>query len=158
VVWTVAVVGLLAPLASQLLLFPYNYTYYNAAAAIRPIDGTWPTDYWRASGRELMQRLPVTGPESCAYEQSRKGELHACSQEPMFAPYVGERGTSAVAGELAPGQYWLVRENQGRTEVPAGCTLHDEITRRLFWQTITIGQIMKCNADAVVPPNGNLGS
>jgi hypothetical protein len=156
VLWVLVGVGLVAPAVSQALLYPYNYVYYNAATALRPIDNTWPTDYWRASANELIRRVPAEGPESCAYEQSRKGEAMPCSDQPMFEPYLDERGSEAIPGTLAPGQYWLVRENQGRTTIPAGCVLHDEITRRLFWQTITIGQIMACDADAVVPPNGEL--
>ncbi|MCH9816322.1 MAG: hypothetical protein K0U64_07695, partial [Actinomycetia bacterium] len=61
-------------------------------------------------------------------------------------------------GKLSDGDYWLVRENQGRTEIPEGCVLHDSITRPLFWQTITIGQIFQCQEDAVIPANGNLPS
>jgi hypothetical protein len=72
----------------------------------------------------------------------------------MFKPYLDERGSDATPGELEPGQYWLVRENQGSTDLPQGCVLHDAITRPLFWQTVTIGQIMRCDADAIVPNNG----
>jgi len=152
--WSAVGLGLVAPTVSQVLLYPYTYTYYNAATALRPIDNTWPTDYWRASSNELMRRLPAEGPESCAYEQTRKGQRMPCSNEPMFEPYLSQRGVDALPGTLEPGQYWLVRENQGRTTIPEGCVVHDEITRPLFWRTITIGQILRCDADAVIPPNG----
>jgi hypothetical protein len=154
--WIAVGLGLAAPMVSQALLYPYNYVYYNAITALRPIDDTWPTDYWRASSNELMRRLPADGPESCAYEQTRKGERSTCSTEPMFSPYVDERGTLAKPGTLGDEQYWVVRENQGRTTIPEGCTLHDQVTRPLFWQEITIGQILVCDADAVIPPNGEL--
>jgi len=154
-VWVVVSLGLVGPTVSQLLLYPYTYVYYNAAAAVRPIDNTWPTDYWRASSNELMRRLPAEGAESCAYEQSREGQWMPCSDQPMFEPYLDQRGADALPGTLEPGQYWVVRENQGRTTIPEGCVVHDEITRPLFWQTITVGQILRCDADAVIPPNGN---
>ena len=157
VMWSVVGIGLISPMVSQVLLFPYTYAYFNVVAALQPIDGTWSTDYWRASSNEIMRRLPADGPESCAYEQSRKDELHPCALEPMFVPYLDERGTAARPGGLEPGQYWLVRENEGYTVIPPGCTLHDDITRPLFGQTITIAQIMRCDADAVVPANGELG-
>ncbi len=154
--WSLVSIGVLVPTVAQALLYPYTYVYYNAAAALRPIDGNWPTDYWRASSNELMRKIPADGPESCAYEQTRKGEFMPCSNEPMFEPYLNERGAQAQPGELSEGQYWLVRENQGRTTVPEGCVVHDSITRPLFWQTITIGQIFQCDSDAVIPPNGDL--
>lgn len=154
VILTIAAVGLLAPTAAQIFLFPYTYSYYNAVTALRPIDGNWPTDYWRASSNELMRRLPADGPESCAYEQGRNEMLMPCSDQPMFKPYLNERGVDALPGSPEPGQYWLVRENQGSVTIPAGCAIQDEITRQLFWQTITIGQILRCDADAVVPANG----
>jgi hypothetical protein len=152
--WVVTALGMVVPTISQVLLFPYSYSYYNAVTALRSIDGNWPTDYWRASSNDLMRRLPATGPESCAYEQGRNGQLMPCSDQPMFKPYLDERGSAATPGELEPGQYWLVRENQGSTDLPQGCVLHDAITRPLFWQTVTIGQIMRCDADAIVPNNG----
>lgn len=145
--WAVVIVGVVAPVITQVRLFPYNYVGFNAVASAWPISENWSTDYWRASGRELIERLPP-GAESCAYEQSRKGELHPCSAEPMFAPYVPDRGTSAKPGSLGPGEFWMVRENQGITEIPAGCTLHDEITRPLWGQEVTIGQIMRCSSSA----------
>ena len=156
--WVLVAVGLVVPMVTQALLYPYTYVYYNAAAALRPIDGNWPTDYWRASSNEMMRKLPDDGPESCAYEQTRKGEFMPCSNEPMFEPYLPERGSEALPGTLSNGEYWLVRENQGRTEIPQGCVLHDSISRPLFWQTITIGQIFQCQEDAVIPANGNLPS
>jgi hypothetical protein len=152
-IWIAAALGLAVPTAAQLSLFPYAYSYYNAVTALRPIDGNWPTDYWRASSNDLMRQLPADGPESCAYEQGRNERLMPCSDQPMFKPYLDQRGIDALPGELDPGQYWLVRENQGSTAVPEGCTLHDSITRQLFWQTITIGQIMRCEPNATIPAN-----
>lgn len=154
VILTAAAVGLVAPTAAQMLLFPYTYSYYNAVTALQPINGNWPLDYWRASSNELMRRLPAKGPESCAYEQGRNERLMPCSDQPMFKPYLAERGIDARPGFLEPGEYWLVQENQGSVTIPDGCVIHDEITRQLFWQKITIGQILRCDGDAVVLANG----
>ena len=148
--WSVVALGLIAPLLTQMRLFPYNYVALNAVASIQPVEDHWPTDYWRASSRDLMRKLPAEGFESCAYEQARAGEPHACSQEPMFVPFLDSRGVDAKAGTLAPGEYWVVRENQGKTDVPSECRIHDEITRPLWGQTVIIGQIMACT-DNVSP-------
>lgn len=156
-IFGVSAIGLVVPTVAQVALFPYTYSYYNAATAIGPIDGNWPTDYWRASSNELMRRLPAQGPESCAYEQGRSGKLMPCSDQPMFKPYLAERGTESIPGRLKPGSYWLLRENQGSTTLPKGCTIHDAITRKLFWRTLTIGQIMECDERASLEVNGGVG-
>jgi len=149
--WVAVLVGILTPLVAQASLFPYNYTFYNAGAALRPIDGNWPTDYWRASSRELWERLPATGLSACAYESYRYNTLKRCEDEGMFQPYLDRRGLAAKPGALEPGQIWLVRENQGVTDPGPGCEVHDEITRPLFHQTIVIGQILKCDYPAAWP-------
>ncbi len=146
VLWSVIMIGLLAPLLAQVRLFPYNYTYFNEIASVKPIDGNWPTDYWRASSRELLAHVPEDGPESCGFEQLQKGEFFPCSEQPMFTPYLNERGTEAIQGTLEEGQYWFVRENSGNLELPPGCVLHDTITRSLIFRDITIGQIAKCDS------------
>jgi hypothetical protein len=147
VFWLLVVIGVVIPTISQATLFPYNYTWLNGITASKPIDGLWSTDYWRQSGRELISRTPA-GVESCRYEQFRKSELHACSQEPMFTPYLEQRASQAKSATLAAGEYWLIWENQGVTDIPAGCELFDQISRRLFLQTVVIGQIAKCKMKA----------
>jgi hypothetical protein len=153
-IWIAAALGLVVPTAAQVALFPYTYAYYNAATALAPIDGNWPTDYWRASSNELMRRLPAQGLESCAYEQGRNARIMPCSDQPMFKPYLTERGIDARPGVLEPGQYWLVRENQGSVTVPNGCVIHDNITRQLFWQRVTIGQVMLCDSNGILLRHG----
>lgn len=156
--WSAVVVGLVVPMVSQAMLFPYNFTYFNAAAALRPIDGNWPTDYWRASGREML-RLTPPGRESCGYDQLQKGEFRPCSDQSMFEPFLAERSSSAGSVPLADNEYWFIRENNGVLYLPPGCRPFDTIERRLFWQTITIGQIAICDdridtgiRDSINPP------
>ena len=152
--WVAVTLGVVVPTVSQVTLFPYNYTWLNGVTASQSIEGMWPTDYWRQSARELIARTPQAGVESCRYEQGRKGELHSCELEPMFIPFADERGTLAKAGSLESGQYWLIWENQGLTDIPQGCTLHDEITKQLFFQSVVIGQIAKCDQMSALNPAG----
>jgi hypothetical protein len=147
-VWAIVVALMVVPLIGALQLMPYTYVYMNAAASLSPIDERWPTDYWRASSNELMRRLPAQGPESCAYEQATWGESTPCAEQPMFRPYLDERGDLARESLLGPGQYWLVRENQGVVEPPEGCTLEDSIVRSNLWRNVTIGQVFRCETDA----------
>lgn len=142
--WALVGIGVIAPLVVQMRLFPYNYAFYNVVATAQGIENRWPTDYWRASSNELMRRLPAEGQEYCAYESGRKKEPSECAIEGMFQPYLPERGVDARPGALPEGGWWLVRENQGLTETPEGCTLHDQITRQLWGRTIVIGQIYAC--------------
>jgi len=142
--WGIVAVGLFVPTVGQALLMPYNYTYFNPVASIFGINDRWATDYWRASSNELMRRTPAQGPEYCAYESGRKKELSPCSSEPMFQPYVGERGTQAKEGQLPPGGYWLIRENKIGTQTPLGCEPFDAITRPMWGEQMVIGQIFRC--------------
>lgn len=144
-IWSMISVGLLAPTAAQVQLFPYSYTYYNAAAvAFAPIDGQWPTDYWRSSSRELIRMIPVEGKEICAYESGLWKRQAECSHEQMFLPYLAERGLDARAIIELTDSQWVVRENQGEVALPPGCRLADEITRRNLWRTSTIAQLLEC--------------
>ncbi len=142
VVWVFVAIGLVVPVIDQVRLFPYTYVYYNEIATLKPIDGNWSTDYWRASGRELVRRIPP-GTTSCVLVDERRG-LAPCDVDASFAPFWSERGLDARPGTLADGQYWLVRENGGNLTAPPGCEIHDTLTRPLRGQEITIAQILRC--------------
>lgn len=143
--WVVVGIGLLVPIGAQIQLFPYGYTYVNAIAALKPVDGNWPTDYWRASGRELLRNTPLNGRDSCGFEQLQKGEIFPCTEQPMFIPYLKERGLDAAPLRLQSHEYWFIRENSGVLDMPPGCRLETVVSRPLFWQNVTIGQIAVCD-------------
>lgn len=143
--WISVTVGLVAPVIAQVQLFPYGYTYFNAVTALRPIDANWPTDYWRASGREILRNLPAEGRDSCGLEQLMKGQLFPCTEQPMFEPFLDERGTDAPSVTLADNEYWFIRENSGPLEVPPGCREFTRVTRPLLWRDVTIAQIHICD-------------
>ena len=147
--WGLVALGVLVPVLAQVRLFPYSYAFYNLPTAIAGVDGRWPTDYWRQSARELVQRLPAEGTESCAYEQYRKDELYSCLAESPFRPFVSERGQSALPAAPAPGTYWYLRENQGWVDLPGGCEIFDQISRPLFLSEITIAQIAQCDSNQI---------
>lgn len=142
--WGTVVVLILGPIAGQATLLPYNYVYYNLPTTIAGVDSRWPTDYWRQSARELVQLLPATGMESCAYEQYRKDELFPCMGIPTFSTYAEERGSKADSADVDRSTYYYVRENQGNLTLPRGCSPYATITRRLYFTTITIGEIARC--------------
>jgi hypothetical protein len=141
-VWVGVAVGLVVPTIDQIRLFPYGYVYFNEIASLKPIDGNWATDYWRASGRELVRIIPP-GTTSCVLVDERR-PLTPCDGDATLKPFWAERGLDARPGELGSDEYWLVRENGGAVEPPPGCVLHDEITRPLRGQQITIAQVLRC--------------
>ncbi len=138
--------GIIVPAVSQVLLFPYSYTYFNAIASVAPIDRNWPTDYWRASGNELWRAVPEGGLVSCAFEQLQKGEIFLCDTQGMFQPFLEELGKNAVPTTLRPNEYWFLQENNGVLDLPSGCRPFYTLTKPLFWQQITIGQIAICDS------------
>lgn len=142
VAWAVVGVGLVLPVVDQVRLFPYNYVYFNEIASLKPIDGNWATDYWRASGRDLVRIVPP-GETSCILIEPDE-PARPCDQDATFAPFWADRGADALSGDLGTGEYWLVRENNGDLRIPAGCSLHDEITRPLRSQEVTIIQVLRC--------------
>ncbi len=142
IAWSLVGVGLVLPVIDQLRLFPYGYAYYNELASVRPINGNWATDYWRASGRELVRLIP-NGETSCIFVDPETPP-RPCDEDASFAPFWSEQGSEARPGILGPSEYWLVRENGGDVAVPPNCSEHDRITRPLRNQTLVIAQVMKC--------------
>lgn len=140
--WILVSVGLVMPVVDQVRLFPYSYVYFNELASLKPIDGNWATDYWRASGRELVPLIPV-GETSCIFIDANHAE-RPCDVDSTFSPFWASQGIQAKPGQLAEGEYWLVRENNGDVTAPQGCSLHDQLTRPLRGQTLVISQIFRC--------------
>lgn len=144
VLWSAVAVGLVVPVVDQVRLFPYTYAYFNEITTMKPVNGNWATDYWRASGRDLVRLIPA-GDTSCILVEDDK-PARPCDQDASFEPFWADRGADAQPGVLGTGQYWLVRENGGDLTVPDGCTLHDQITRPLKGQELVIGQVLRCTA------------
>lgn len=144
VVVALVALGLTVPMLAQIRLFPYTYTYFNALTALRPIDGNWATDYWRASGPDLARKTPSSGEVSCIFIDDKQ-PLRPCAEDATLAPYWDLRATGEIQDEkLGPNEYWLLRENNGEIAPPDGCSLNNAITRPLFGQEITIAQIFRC--------------
>ena len=132
-VWVLVAIGLIAPTVDQIRLYPYSYVYFNEIATLQPINNRWATDYWRASSQELTTLIPADGPVSCRYVTTKQPPS-PCGEEATFVPFWSSRGSAALPGNLGAGEYWFVRENGGDLTMPAGCILHDELTRPLRGQ------------------------
>ncbi|MBO9523890.1 MAG: hypothetical protein J7518_20335 [Nocardioidaceae bacterium] len=93
VVGGVALLALVAPVLDQVTLFPYQYTYYNAALDLT--GAHVPSDYWRTSVPELLPRIPADGQVVCG--PTRSSRLGAVAGSP------GANGTPA--DQLFAGRY-----------------------------------------------------
>jgi len=47
---------------------------------------------------------------------------------------------------LGPNEYWFLQENSGVLDLPDACRPFYKLTKPLFWQEITIGQIAICDS------------
>ncbi|MEJ7831899.1 MAG: hypothetical protein WKF79_03215 [Nocardioides sp.] len=154
----VAVVGLalLAPLAVQLQLFPYNYAYSSAlantfgpVAAERNPELEIQTDYWRTSVRELVNAVPSGGFVTCSPlldEDRFLRRSHESSDDCAIdvvgplAPYDDQRGSAPVTSPTS----FLAIET-GSDFVGSNCTRIAEVTRRLWWRTVTMSTVSRCD-------------
>lgn len=153
-----ALVALAVPLIDQATLFPYQYTYYNVA-----LDATGvqvPSDYWRASAPELMDRIPTdgqivcgptrTGPEDDARNMTA-GRYSSdssvdCRRDPL--------------GPLAP--EWTTRDLPARNTLPhwefyalidrdhplpRNCTRVAEVNRTRHGREVRMTYLARCRQD-----------
>jgi len=143
------VVGLAVPTASSAALFPYEYTWFNAATALRPIDGNWTLDYEWASSREVLPRIDTIDAGRCVRLQPSP----SCNRHQLI-PYHDTIGTNVLPDEaLAPGEMWRLRYGGGvaREDAPSvdytnarDCRPETAVTRRLFWRQVTLSLIERC--------------
>ena len=145
VIWVMVCLGLVVPVIDQVRLYPYTYTYFNELATVKPINGNWATDYWRASSQELTTKIPKSGAVVCRFPKDGES-LSDCSQDASYAPFWDKRGSAAGDFTLEPGQFWLVRENYGDIASPNGCDLVYSLSRTLRWEQLIIGQVFRCDS------------
>lgn len=142
--WVLVLVGLIAPTATHIRLFPYDYTYFNLAAESRGIDGRWSVDYWRTSGRAITPSVPA-GDESCVVWRPG-ADLFPCGILPPLTPYWDTRGSATEQPPAGAGEYWFTMFNGDGTVLPAGCTEVSRVSRPLLMQTITMSLVARCAA------------
>ena len=159
-----ALVGLAfaGPLVAQAQLFPYNYAYSSVPAnAVAPLAAergrAWevPTDYWRTSVRALAPDIPQGGLVVCS---------PSYDDEDRFLPYSHEGhqdcGTDLI-GPLSPyddqrAATWsqdptdFLAVDTGTDFVGDNCERLAAVTRGLYWRTVTMSYVARC--DLVLEP------
>lgn len=158
--------ALLAPLAVQLQLFPYNYAYSSAVAnAVGPLAAERnrelqiQTDYWRTSVRELAPAVPAGGYVTCSplveedrfLRRSHEGDDNCATHiVGPLAPYDDQRAASSVTPPTA-----FLAVETGTDFVGSNCTRLGEVTRHLWWRTVTMSTVSRCDLTLEpYPPEG----
>jgi hypothetical protein len=143
-------IAVAAPLVDQATLFPYNYVYYNPLTSVARL--VTDSDYYRASGRELVPQLPTTGRIVCSPQPDKKGaamrmahldgwvECVSALSSPIAA--YADRRTRQLP-PLEEDQFWGIKFGGG-PEALSNCEPVDSVTRRSRWQRIHLSTLMRC--------------
>jgi hypothetical protein len=143
----VVAVALIAPMVSQVQLFPYNYSFYNVVAQGAGVNGSWETDYWGSSIREAAEVVAPGDPVTCRNAGDLNlniGSLKPCE---ALAPYVGD---SAVANEseLRDNHFWVIRNERslaGNGPIASdNCQFHSQVTRTLRGEDVSMAWVYQC--------------
>jgi hypothetical protein len=143
-------VALVAPMVDQATLFPFNYIYYNPLTSVARL--TTDGDYYRASGRELTPRLPVSGRIVCTPQLDRRGlamrMAHvdgwvecASAQSSPIAAYIDERRRQLPP--LAEDEFFGIKFGGGR-DLPSNCVPIASVTRHARWQKVYLSTLARC--------------
>lgn len=146
--------ALVAPLASQLAMFPYNYGTTTALANVVAANVSSipeiPTDYWRTSVRELAPKIPADGWVTCTpltddegrYLRFSNDSHDDCATDPIgpLAPYDDLRSGSWDGG---PTRFLAVQT--GTSTIADNCTEIARVTRWLIWRPVTMSYVATCD-------------
>lgn len=149
VVTGVLSIALVVPLAEQLLLFPFNYTYVNAVAGIGGINGRWETDYWRAAGHEAITRVPAGEQVLCTALERPGSDSPAGFWEcgPKVSTFAFRQGSRAVEHPDAPDGVWVIGPIRRERVPPDICTPMDDVTRWVRGEQVLMMRVMICELD-----------
>ena len=149
-------VALVVPMTEQSLLFPYNYTYINPIAGIGGVNDRWETDYWWASSREALSRVPDDVEPACSAQLIPRSsptsapDLFPCDSA-IYERYLGPFATDRAAAP-APGadqqDLWVIGRKRSGNMVPDFCTSEDNVTRWLRGEDVVMSYVLRCDPTA----------
>jgi hypothetical protein len=165
--WLVGAVAMVVPLVVQVQLFPYNYAYASVPAAILApsVGERWPeyempTDYWRTSVRELAPEVPRGGFVLCqpnlvngVFMRWGNDGRDNCDTSVIgpLAPYDAERSGSWDSSQTE----WLAITS-GVDRIGRNCTRLADVTRPMYWRTMTMSYVARCDLVVEEYPEGGL--
>ncbi len=147
--------ALIAPLVEGAALFPYDYTYVNPIAAIGGVNDNWETDYWWASGREALSRVPRDARLLCStflvtpWDEDGRPDLEPCTDS-QVTPFAADRGTNVAKQWQGDTEAtWVIARKRAGNRPPAYCEEADDVTRWLWGEEVTLSYVLRCDpADA----------
>lgn len=143
----IAVIGLVVPTIEQTRLFPYNYVHVDPVVGIGGLNDRWETDFWKASGREAVTRVPADAEVICTgmYEPAR-------DRGPFFGPcaadvttFAEEQGTDVRSDLPTDAGTWVIGRKRSGNTIPDGCRSVDEVTRPLRGEDVVMAHILVCD-------------
>lgn len=141
---TSVIAGLVLPMAVQFRLYPYQYSYVNAAAELAGVD--LEPDYFKTSFREYAPLVSDTEKLVCPHRLS-KGKVNRNQSDcrtmrgRTFSAYWrfdGRRGWDIPESNEF---YALLR---GQSGTPPYCTLKHEVTRWQNFERVTMSRLFDC--------------
>jgi len=147
VVGFVVAFGLVAPMVSQVQLFPYNYSFYNFVAQGAGVNGSWETDYWGSSIREAAEVVAPRDPVTCRSVGDLNFNIASLEPCATLAPYVGDFAV-AKDSTLKENHFWVIRSE--RTLLWNGpvtsdnCEFHSQVTRPLRGEDVSMAWVYQC--------------
>lgn len=152
VVAAVIALGLLGPVASQIRLFPYNYTYSNVIAEGAGLEPD--TDWWWTSAKELAAAIPSDEFVSCVSKISDDGMAHPvgvdlssdCAVNPIgtLAPY---RAAFRDASEVVVADTQFLMLAATTADVGTNCRVIDTVERPRVMGTALMGYVAVCEVE-----------
>jgi hypothetical protein len=146
------IVVIAVPTVEQATLYPYNFVYKNVVAA--PVEDRWETDMHWVSGREALRRLPEDVDPWCHTGRRISGadarlRVVPCAEESRVNPYLDEQGADASRPWGPDGHVGVISRKYRGSPPPPGCEEFDSVTRRLRFETVTIGYVLACDLSEV---------
>lgn len=153
-----AVLALAAPMVDQVLLFPYQYTYYNVA-----LDATgvhMQSDYWRTSVPELLPSIPTNGQVVCGptrtgpeddpsnmvagrYTSDSSVDCRTDPLGPLSSAWAAER--LPLGDDLPHDTFYAIIDRDH--EVPANCTRLAAVDRDRHGRRVAMTYVARCRLD-----------
>ena len=149
VVSALAIAALVVPTAEQALLFPYSYIYVNAAAGIGGVGDRWETDYWKASAREAVTRVPEDAELQCS-ALLRMNQTDGPFPGPCIddvTTFEHERGTDVADDADPDAGVWIIGRRTDGNRPPDACEQVDDVTRWLRGEQVVVSYVVVCDPD-----------
>jgi hypothetical protein len=144
--------ALVLPTAVQAAMFPYQYTYINAASELAHVQTD--NDYWDTSFREYLPYVSTEYKLVCTRKVLPDGTIHSDHRDcrtrrgGTFSAFWGASKQPAYERPETGVFYAITRDSMG---VPRNCATVHTITRWRNLSRVTMSRLLKCHEKPVKP-------